>query len=112
MFVASVVGRAQMLEQFMFGIEQIAMLYRQTAVELMSSPAERLPWREPTPAGRDGFYFDEDFYDAPPARRAGFSPRYQADLSMDYPTVVRSPWARDEAARRGGGSGGAAGTPE
>lgn len=97
MFAASVSGRAQMLEQFMFGIEQIATLYRQSAVELMSVPADRLPWRETTPAGRDGFYYDEDFYD-PATRPPGlvFNPRYQADVSLAFPTLVRSPWARDE----------------
>jgi len=96
MFGASVTGRAQMMEQFMRGIEQIAVLYGRTAAELMSCPADRLPFREPTPAGRDGFYFDEDFYDAaaqPPGMV--FSDRYNATLSMDFPTVVRSPWARD-----------------
>mgnify|MGYP001123548088 CR=1 FL=1 len=97
MFAASVAGRAQMLEQFLAGIEQIASLYRLSAVELMSAPAERLPFRDPTPAGRDGYYFDEDFY-APETRPAVLEkkPRYNAPLSMDYPTVVRSPWARDE----------------
>lgn len=97
MFAESVVGRGQMLEQFFFGIEQISMLYRQTAVELMSAPAERLAWSEATPAGRDGYYFDEDFYDRatrPPDMN--FSPRYQADISLTYPTIVRASWARDE----------------
>ncbi|HAL92523.1 MAG TPA: hypothetical protein DCM68_05800, partial [Verrucomicrobia bacterium] len=100
MFAASVVGRAQMLDQLMLGIEQIASLYRQTAVEWMSSPADRLPWRDPTPAGRDGFYYDEDYYD-PDTRPPDLahSPRYRADLSMAFPTIVRSPWARDEAHR-------------
>lgn len=100
MFAASVSGRAQMLEQFLFGIEQIAVLYRQSAVELISVPADRLPWREPTPAGRDGYYYDEDFYD-PATRPPGlvFNPRYQADVSLAFPTLVRSPWARDEAHR-------------
>lgn len=96
MFAASVTGRAQMMEQFMRGIEQIAVLYGRTAAELMSCPAEHLPFREPTPAGRDGYYFDEDFYHSetqPPGMV--FSERYNTTLSMDFPTVVRSPWARD-----------------
>ena len=97
MFAESTVGRGQMLEQFFFGIEQIATLYRQSAVELISAPAERLAWSETTAAGRDGYYFDEDFYQ--PATRPPnmvFNPRYQADISMAYPTIVRAPWARDE----------------
>lgn len=100
MFAASVDGRAQMLDQLMFGIEQVATLYRQAAVDLLAAPASRLPWRTPTPAGRDGFYYDEDFYD-PATRPPGmvFSPRYQADVSMDFPTVVRAPWARTEPSR-------------
>lgn len=100
MFAASVVGRAQMLEQFLVGIEQIAALYRQTAVELMSAPVERLPHRDPTPAGRDGFYTDEDF--ATPATcppRLETLPRYPVPLSLEYPTVVHSPWARQAANR-------------
>ncbi len=100
MFAASVTARAQMLAQFMAGIEQIAQLYRQTAVELMSSPPDRLPWRDPTPAGRDGFYFDEDF--AAPRTQPpdmAHNPRYGTRLSMTYPTVVRAPWARDDSHR-------------
>ncbi len=100
MFAASVAGRAQMLEQFLANIEQIAMLYRQTAVELAASPAERLPYRDPTPAGRDGFYFDEDYYD--PATQPpdlAYDERYRANVSIGFPTVVRSPWARADAQR-------------
>ena len=100
MFSASVVGRAEMLAQFMGNVEQIVMLYRQTAVELLASPAERLPWREPTPAGRDGFYLDEDFLN-PETRPPGmaYNQRYGTRLSMDYPTVALSAWARDPARR-------------
>ena len=100
MFSASVVGRAEMLAQFMGNVEQIVMLYRQTAVELLASPAERLPWREPTPAGRDGFYLDEDFLH-PETRPPGmaYNQRYGTRLSMDYPTVAFSAWARDPARR-------------
>jgi len=95
MFVASVAGCARSVGQFMLGIEQITRLYQQTAVELLTLPADQLPWREPTPAGRDGFYYDEDFAD-PAARPPGMAPnpRYQTRISMDYPTVVRAPWAR------------------
>ncbi len=101
MFAASVTGRAQMLEQFMSGIEQIAALYRQAAVLLMSCPASQLPWREKTRAGRDGFYFDEDYYN-PETRPPDveFSGRYNAEMSMTFPTVVRSPWAREEKLRK------------
>ena len=100
MFAASVVGRAEMLGQFMTGIEQAVMLYRQTAVELMASPPDRLPWRDITPAGRDGFYLDEDFYN-PETRPSGmaFNQRYNTRLSMEHPTVVLSPWAREAPAR-------------
>lgn len=95
MFSASVVGRAEMLGQFMGNVEQIVMLYRQTAVELLASPAERLPWREPTSAGRDGFYLDEDFLRVetrPPGM--AHNQRYGTRLSMDYPAVGLAPWAR------------------
>lgn len=99
MFAASVASRAQMLEQFIGSIEQVVKLYQQTAVELMACPAEQLPFRPRTPAGRDGFYFDEDFY-APETQPPGmsFSKRYRTKISMAYPTVVRSPRARDAAA--------------
>jgi serine/threonine protein kinase len=100
MFAASVTARAQILGQFMVGIEQISALYRQTAEELLASPPGRLPWREPTSVGRDGFYYDEDF--ARPATQPpdmAHNPRYDARLSMSFPTVVRAPWARDEAHR-------------
>lgn len=95
MFVASVAGCARTVGQFMLGIEQLTRLYQQTAVELLTLPADQLPRREPTPAGRDGFYYDEDFAD-PAARPPGMvpSPRYQTRISPDYPTVVRAPWAR------------------
>ena len=96
MFSASVVGHAEILSQFMGDVEQIAMLYRQTAVELLSSPAAHLPWREPTAAGRDGFYLDEDFLNdetLPPGM--AYNQRYGARLSMDFPTTVLSPWAQD-----------------
>ena len=100
MFAASVASRAQMLEQFIGDIEQVVKLYQQTAVELMACPADQLPYRDRTPAGRDGFYFDEDFY-APETQPPGlsFSKRYRTKISMAHPTVVRSPWARDEAAQ-------------
>jgi hypothetical protein len=100
MFAASVVGRAQLLEQFALNVEQVAMLYQQTATQLMSGPADQLPRRAPTSAGRDGFYFDEDYY-APATQPPdiAFSKRYQAPVSMSFPTVVRSPWARDESRR-------------
>ena len=95
MFSASVVGHAEILSQFMGDVEQIVMLYRQTAVELLSSPAAHLPWREPTPAGRDGFYLDEDFLnDATRPPGMAYNQRYGARLSMDFPTVVLAPWAR------------------
>lgn len=100
MFSASAVGRAEMLAQFMGSVEQIAMLYRQTAVELLASPAERLPWRAPTPAGRDGFYLDADFLRAetrPPGM--AYNQRYATRLSMDYPAVALSSWARTPARR-------------
>ena len=96
MFSASVVGHAEILSQFMGDVEQIVMLYRQTAVELLSSPASHLPWREPTPAGRDGFYLDEDFLnDATRPPGMAFNQRYGSRLSMDFPTTVISTWARD-----------------
>ena len=96
MFSASVVGHAEILSQFMGDVEQIAMLYRQTAVELLSSPAAHLPWREPTAAGRDGFYLDEDFLnDETRPLGMAYNQRYGARLSMDFPTTVLSPWARD-----------------
>ncbi len=100
MFIASVTGRAQMVEQFMAGIEQLAVLYQQQAVKLMRLPEEHLPWRADTAAGRDGYYFDEDFY-VESLRPPGmfFDERYHTEISLDFPTVVRSPWARDEAAQ-------------
>lgn len=100
MFVSSVVGRAEMLGQFMTGIEQAVMLLRQSAVELLRSPPDHLPWRPRTPAGRDGFYLDEDFY-RPETRPSGmaFNQRYKARLSMEHPTVVLAPWAREGPAR-------------
>ena len=95
MFASAVAGRAQMLDQFMSGIEQIAGLYQQAATQLMSAPADRLPYRAPTAAGRDGFYLDEDFYDrATQPPDLAFSKRYDSRISMAFPTVVRSPWAR------------------
>ena len=100
LFAASVTERAQMLGQFMAGIEQIAELYRQSAVELMSSPAERLPWRDPTPAGRDGFYFDDDF--ASPRTQPpdmAHNQRYNVRLSMAFPTVALALRARDDSHR-------------
>ncbi len=100
MFSASIAGRAQMLDQFLAGIGQIAQVYQQAAEELMSCPLDRLPLRDPTPAGRDGFYYDEDFYlpeTQPPEMR--YSIRYKTRASMDFPTVVRSPRARQDANR-------------
>jgi len=95
MFVAAVRGCADMVDAFMVNIERVAQLYRQEADELMAISDAEFPNQPLTPAGRQGFYYDEDYYD--PATRPPDMHHhdwYGSAISLSEATVVRAPWAR------------------
>lgn len=93
MFQVAVQGRAMMIEDFLLRTERLTEQYRSAAVDLLASPEAELPPQPETPAGRDGYYLDADYYDpktAPPDLRA--LPGYDGQVSLRHPTVVMAPW--------------------
>lgn len=95
MFQTAVRGRAHMIEQFLTEAERVTAQYREEASELLTAPLENLPPRALTPAGRAGFYYDEDFYrraTAPPD--VAMIPGYDHPVSLTQPTVVRAQWVQ------------------
>ncbi|MCA9542448.1 MAG: hypothetical protein KC620_26305, partial [Myxococcales bacterium] len=93
MFRTAVRGRAEMIGQFILEVERIADQYRREAVWLMSAQEGDLSPAPHTPAGREGFYLDADFYDEslrPPELEA--IDGHPVPVSLRYPTVVRAPW--------------------
>ncbi len=100
-FARSVAGRAALVGQYLQGVEQTVSLYRQEAVALMSLPAGMLPPRPRTPAGRDGFYLDSDYY-SPHTRPKDlrFDERYGRPMSVHHTTVKLAPWAMRGPARK------------
>ncbi len=95
MFEAAVIGRGEMIEQFLLDIERITAQYQEEASWLIKAPLAVLPHRTKTPAGRDGFYYDEDYYDpstAPPDLVS--LPSYTGQMSKAEATVVRAPWVQ------------------
>ena len=63
MLQAAVTARAGMIEQFIIDVERIAGQYRLEAASLMGVGLAELPRRPVTPAGRDGYFYDQDYYD-------------------------------------------------
>ncbi len=96
LFVAAVNSRAQNVEQYLIGLERTVAMYCRQATHLFALPEELLPPKRVTPAGRNGFYLDEDYYD-PGTRPADMAPRagYNGEVSGTQATVVRAPWARE-----------------
>lgn len=95
MFQTAVRGRARMIEQFLIEVERLTAQYREEASDLLTSPLDRLAPRKQTPAGRWGFYYDEDFYTpatAPPD--LGTVEGYEQPVSLSHPTVVRAQWVQ------------------
>ena len=99
-FAHAVASRAQLVAQYLRGLETSVSLYSQQAIDLMGMPNANLPPRDKTPAGRDGFYLDPDFYDPrtrPPDLK--LDPRYGKPMSQNHSTVKLAPWAMTGAAR-------------
>jgi serine/threonine protein kinase len=99
-FANSVASQARLVAQYLRGLETTVSLYSQQAIDLMGMPKADLPPRATTPAGRDGFYLDPDFYDPrtrPPDLK--LDPRYGKPMSQNHPTVKLAPWAMAGAAR-------------
>ena len=93
MLEAAVTARAGMIEQFIIDVERLTGQYQLEAAALMGSALVDLPRRPLTPAGRDGYYYDEDYY-APALRPADVVEHagYHGLVSFSAATVVRAPW--------------------
>ncbi len=99
-FARSVAGQAKLVAGYLQGIEQVVSLYSQEATRLASLPGDLLPPRRRSPAGRDGYYLDEDFYAATTRPTDMYTDaRYRQPVSRHHPTVKLAPWAMTGAAR-------------
>ena len=102
MFAASVVGRAQMLEQFVGRrrTSRHALPADGDATDVVSGGPAAPSRAARRPGGMDSTSTRTIYASGnAAARTSSFSKRYQTTVSMAYPTVVRSPWARDESRR-------------
>jgi serine/threonine protein kinase/uncharacterized membrane-anchored protein YhcB (DUF1043 family) len=100
-FAQGVISRAELLSRYMRDIEHLVSQYHQEAQRLMSMPADYLPRRARTAAGRDGYYLDADYYDsktAPADMTAGEG--YGFEVSRSQVTVVLSAWAQSGRKRK------------
>ena len=98
-FASAVAGQARMVRKHFETFERTAAQYRQEAVRLMAIPSAHLPYRLATPAGRDGYYLSDEYYDRetrPPDTED--SVRYGHAVSRRHAVVVAAPWAGSEAA--------------
>jgi hypothetical protein len=95
MFAQAVAARAALLRQYMRGLEAVVAQYSLEASRLMALPRAAMPTLAMTRAGREGYYLDQDYYDArtrpPDVRR---SKTYGFDLSFTQATTVLAPWAK------------------
>ncbi len=96
LFKSAVKGQARTIKLHMEYVERIVKQYRLNAEYLMALEPEQLPYVPPVESGRNGFFYDEDFYDQTkrPANMV-FRKAYQTEVSLKHATVVRAPWARD-----------------
>ncbi|HUU00207.1 MAG TPA: serine/threonine protein kinase [Myxococcota bacterium] len=100
-FAQGVISRAELLSRYMRDLEHTVSQYHQEAQRLMTMPADYLPRRVHTAAGRDGYYLDADYYDAATAPRdmtAGEG--YGFEVSRSQVTVVLAAWARSGRKRK------------
>ena len=100
-FATAVASHGRMVEEHFLRFDRLARQYRQEALRLVTLPEDLIPRRPRTPAGRDGFYLDEDYYASatrPPD--VGTLPRYGQVMSLSHATVVRAPWAREGPAQQ------------
>jgi serine/threonine protein kinase len=94
MFAKAVSSHAATVEQYLQDIEHLVVQYRAEAARLLTLPAEYVPARPRSRAGRDGYYLDEDYYD-PATRPDDVLPndRYGFPVSLDFTTTKLAPWA-------------------
>jgi len=100
MFAKAVSSHAASVEQYFQDIERLVAQYRAEAARLLGLPAEYIPARPRTPADRDGYYLDEDYY-APQTRPDDVldNERYGFPVSLSFTTTKLAPWARKGQAR-------------
>ena len=100
MLSQAVAARAELLDQHLRSIEQTLLQYRNQAERMLGLKAHRLPWANRTPAGRDGFYLDEDYQETAlrPANMRP-DPRYGYAVSLEHAVVKLAPWTKEPQAR-------------
>jgi serine/threonine protein kinase len=95
MFAKAVSSHAATVEQYLQDIERLVAQYRAEATRLLSLPAEYVPARPRSRAGRDGYYLDEDYYDSRTRPDDVLeNERYGVPVSLSYTTTKLAPWAR------------------
>lgn len=97
----AVSNRAALLSEYLFRLQQTVQMYQRQAQRFLMSPSSMLPPRKKSPAGRDGYYLDEDYLSSetsPPGMKE--SQKYKNEISMDFPTVKLAPWAMRGAVRK------------
>ena len=101
MFAKAVASHATTVEQYLQDIERLVAQYRAEAARLLTLPAEYVPARPRSRAGRDGYYLDEDYYD-PRTRPDDVLPneRYGFPVSLGFTTTKLAPWAGRGEARQ------------
>ncbi|HOX42375.1 MAG TPA: serine/threonine protein kinase [Myxococcota bacterium] len=100
MIGSSVRAQAELVDRYLLDLEALVGQHRLAAQALLGMPAELLPPRGRTPAGRAGYYLDED-YRAPGTRPPDFGPQpgHAQPLSLSEGTLKLAPWATAGAAR-------------
>ncbi len=100
MIARSVVAQAELIDRYLLDLEALVGQHRLAAEALLGMPAGLLPPRARTPAGRDGYYLDEDYL-AARTRPPDFGPAPGAaqPLSLAEGTVKLAPWAAAGPAR-------------
>jgi serine/threonine protein kinase len=100
MLARSTRAQADLVDRYLEDLESLTSQLGLAAEAFLAAPEALLPRRARTPAGRDGYYLDED-YDAPGTRPPDHAegPPLARPMSLAEGTVKLAPWAMGGPAR-------------